>query len=252
MKKLNELANDLIYGDMVYKLAAQENIGLTEARYLLSQMSFTEYRKLSEDNTTIVPPSGTPIGPTSQGSQQKPAANAAKATWTGKGPLSVGMTVGLKGPNGLPVPGEVSQVDMSAKGVKVKNPTTGQTEWMNIDALQPFMAATGGATQNIQPGAQPTQEEMDLVRLRELAGIKENCSGGATGAGAIAIAPVSMGKVKRRQPAEEALKSEYTPKGPAKTVVGDTKPSQASGKLSADLAASGKVSASRTNNGRKR
>jgi hypothetical protein len=251
MKKLNELANDLIYGDMVHKLAAQQNIGLTEARSIISQMSFVEYRKLSEDNTTIVPPSGTPIGSTSQESQQKPAAGAAKATWTGKGPLSVGMTVGLKGPNGLPVPGEVSQVDMSAKGVKVKNPTTGQTEWMNVDALQPFMAA-GEKTQNIQPGAQPTQEEMDLARLRELAGITENCSGGATGAGAIAVAPVSLGKVKRRQPAEEALKNEYTPKGPAKTVVGDTKPSQASGKLSADLAASGKVSASRVNNGRKR
>ena len=183
----------------------------------------------------------------------------AKATWTGKGPIAVGMTVGLKGPNGLPTPGEVSQVDMGAKGVKVKNPTTGQDEWMNISTLQPFMAANTNTSQNVQPGtqaatsgSQTTEDVAKLKRLRELAGIKENCSAGATGAGAIAVAPVAVGKIKRRQSAEEALKPEYTPKSPAKTIVGDTKPSQASGKLSADLAASGKKAAGRINNGKKR
>jgi len=259
------LANDIIYGDMVHKLAAQRNIGLTEARTILSQMSFIDYRKLSEDNTSITPPSGNTLGPTTQNTQQQQA-NAptnAKSTWTGKGPINVGMTVGLKGPNGLPVPGQVSQVDMGAKGVKVKNPTTGQDEWMNMDTLQPFMAAGGNTSQNIQPGTQPpaqpgtqpTQEQQDvtdLSRLRELAGIKEECSGGATGAGSIAIAPAAMGKMKKRQYPEESLQAEYTPKTSAKTIVGDTKPAQASGKLSADLAASGKVSAGRINNGRKR
>jgi len=265
MKKLDMLANDIIYGDMVHKLAAQRNIGLTEARTILSQMSFIDYRKLSEDNTSITPPSGNTLGPTTQNTQQQQA-NAptnAKSTWTGKGPINVGMTVGLKGPNGLPVPGQVSQVDMGAKGVKVKNPTTGQDEWMNMDTLQPFMAAGGNTSQNIQPGTQPpaqpgtqpTQEQQDvtdLSRLRELAGIKEECSGGATGAGSIAIAPAAMGKMKKRQYPEESLQAEYTPKTSAKTIVGDTKPAQASGKLSADLAASGKVSAGRINNGRKR
>jgi len=253
MKKLNMLANDLIYGDMVHKLAAQKNIGLTEARALLSQMSFIDYRKLSEDNTAITPPSGNTLGPKVNQPQNQAPAGGAKSTWSGKGPITVGMTVGLKGPNGLPIPGEVSQVDMGAKGVKVKNPTSGQDEWMNMDTLQPFMAADGENGQNIQPGTQqPAQEQADLMRLRELAGIAENCSAGATGAGSIAVAPAAMGKVKRRQYPEESLQTEYTPRSSAKTIIGDTKPAQASGKLSADLAASGKVTASRTNNGRKR
>jgi hypothetical protein len=167
--------------------------------------------------------------------------------WAGKGsPTQVGMTVGLKGPDGLPVPGEISQVDTAAKGVKVRNPTTGQEEWTNIDALEPF------DMQQNQPGQpnQPTMEEKDLQRLRQLAGIRENCSAGATGAGAIAVAPAAMGSVKRRQPTEEQ-KKEYTAKT-AKTIVGDTKPSQASGELSATLAANGRKTASRINNGRKK
>ncbi len=141
---------------------------------------------------------------------------------------------------------------------------------MNTNALQPFMAASKSPGQPGQPAApgqsaatqptqtpttQPTQEEQDvahLSRLRELAGIGENCSGGATGAGAIAMGSTPMGGMKKRQYPEESLNTEYTPKTAAKTIVGDTKPAQASGKLSADLAASGKASAGRTNNGRKR
>lgn len=257
MKKLDTLANDLIYGDMVHKLATQRNIGLTEARVAIAEMSFKEYRNLEEDNTAITPPSGNTLGPNTQNTQQQQAnAPGAKSTWSGKGPVTVGMTVGVKGPNGLPAPGEVSQVDMGAKGVKVKNPTTGQDEWMNIDTLQPFMAANEPGSQNIQPGTQqPTQEEQDIAglsRLRELAGIAENCSGGATGAGSIAISPAPMGKIKKREYPEESLQTEYTPKTAAKTIIGDTKPHQATGKLSADLAASGKVAAGRINNGRKR
>jgi hypothetical protein len=61
-----------------------------------------------------------------------------------------------------------------------------------------------------------------------------------------------MGGMRKRQPTVEVVKKEYTPKEPAKTIVGDTKPSQASGELSANLAARGKKSAGRTNNGFKR
>ncbi len=267
MKKLDMLSNDLIYGDIVRKIAAHHNIGLTEARVIASEMSFKEYRLMSEANgdNVITPPSGNTLTPTvNQPANQQPTGGA-KSTWTGKGPITVGMTVGIKGPNGLPLPGQVSQVDMGANGVKVKNPSTGKDEWMNTNTLQPFMAASNPAQagqaaqpnpQNSQPNTtQPTQEEQDvahLTRLRELAGIGENCSGGATGAGAIAMGPTPMGGMKKRQYPEESLTPEYTPKTSAKTIIGDTKPAQASGKLSADLAASGKVSAGRTNNGRKR
>jgi len=261
MIKGDRIINALAYGDAVEKLAKERNVGLTEARMILSQMSFIEYRNLEE--AIITPPSGQTIAPTA--APQKAGAAAAapqqmKAIWPGKGaPVEVGMTVGLKGPNGLPVPGQVSQVDAGAKGVKVKNPTTGQEEWANMNSLEPFMAQAGQGQniqpgqQTVQPGQQPTAEDIsDLARLRELAGIKEDCSGGATGAGAIAVAPVAIGKVKRRQPTEEQIKKEYTPKEAAKTIVGDTKPNQASGELSANLAVRGKKTASRTNNGFKR
>jgi len=240
----------LIHDMVVHDLAKDKNISINEAKKVISEMSFLEYHNLVEAGTAIVPPSGQTIAPAT--SQQKPATGPSKmkAIWPGKGaPVEVGMTVGLKGPNGLPVPGQVSQVDMAAKGVKVKNPTTGQDEWANMDNLEPFMAQDD-QNQTIQPGTQ--QDTNDLARLKELAGIRENCSGGATGAGAIAIAPAAMGAVKKRQPTDEQLKKEYTPKEAAKTIVGDTKPNQASGELSANLAVRGKKTASRSNNGFKK
>lgn len=241
MIKNDTIINAIAYGDILHRIAAERNVGLTEAKLILEEMSFREYKNfIDEAGSAIVPPSGNTISPTSQPNtqQNKPAAPA-KATWAGKGsPLGVGMTVGLKGPNNVPIPGEVSQVDTSGNGAKIKDPTTGKVEWVNIDDLEPFMASTQG---------QPTQEGQDIARMRQLAGISENCSAGATGAGAIAIAPTSMGTVKRRQSAEEALTPEYTRKTAAKTVIGDTKPNQASGKLSADLAASGKRTARRPN-----
>lgn len=220
----------------------------------IRESTFRDY--VAEAGVQIAPPSGQTIAPsgpannTAQGTQTS-GANNVKAIWPGAGaPLQQGMTVGLKGPNGLPVPGTVSQVDQAAQGAKVKNPTTGQDEWYNNDDLEPFMAQGAGTPQ-------PTAEDTDLIRLRELAGlgnIKENCSAGATGAGAIAVAPAAMGKKKpiKREYTQEAVPVEYKPKEPAKTIIGDTKPNQATGKLSADLAARGRPSAGRTNNGFKK
>jgi len=244
---LKDLSNNELHNIIVSNLAEDRNITLEEAKKVVSGLSFAEYHKLSEAGT-ITPPSGNTIGPTTTPNTSSSPAPA-KSTWTGKGPINVGMMVGLQGPDGVPVPGEVNQVDQGARGVKIKNPTTGQDEWLNMDDVQPYMVNS----QNTNTQTQPTAEDVEgLSRLRELAGIKENCSGGATGAGAIAIAPAAMGSVKKRQPTDEELKTEYTPKHAAKTIIGDTKPNQASGKLSADLAASGKKSAGRINNGRKR
>ena len=267
MIKGDRIINALAYGDAVEKLAKERNVGLTEARMILSQMSFIEYRNLEEAGVSITAPSGNIIGPTTSGQQnlsQQNTATAAKSPaqmksiWPGLGaPVEVGMTVGLKGPNGLPVPGQVSQVDAGAKGVKVKNPTTGQEEWANIDSLQPFMAGSDKG-QNIQSGTQSTQQPTaedvnDLARMRKLAGIKEDASCGATGAGAIAVAPAAMGKVKKRSDSVEESPSLEHPEAGRKTIVGATGP-QASqiGKLSANNAARGKKTASRANNGFKK
>ena len=242
----DKIIQDMLFSDIVEKFAGDRNIEIAEARSMISQLSFGEYHSLLE-GSTIVPPSGNTIGPSAQA--QKPgttgastAPSSAQSTWTGKGPVQIGMTVGVNGPNNTPTPRSVSKVDSNTNGVVVKDPVTGKEETMNMSDLQPFMVQKG-QTQNIQPGA-PTTEDSQLMRLRELAGIKENCSAGATGAGAIAIAPAAMG-TKKRQATDEELKKEYTRTTPAKTIVGDTKPSQASGELSANLSASGKGSANR-------
>lgn len=236
---------DNLFSDMIVQnLAEARSISLEDARKEMPNLSFLEYYMLSEANgTSIVPPSGNTISPSTQGTIASKSPSQVKPMWPGKGaPVETGMTVGLKGPNGTPVPGEITQVDATAKGVKVKNPTTGQDEWMNMDTLEPFAAGTNQSSQNVTS----TEESKELVRLRELAGIKENCSAGATGAGAIAVAPSTMGKVKKRQETTESLpKKEYTRTAPPKTIVGDTKPMQNSGELSATLVANGKPSASR-------
>lgn len=43
------------------------------------------------------------------------------------------------------------------------------------------------------------EEDIDLERLTKLAGVEETASGGATGAGAVASGPVSVGGMKRRE-----------------------------------------------------
>jgi hypothetical protein len=257
MNKLNRMVSSMIFETILEKIVSENNITIEEARNIASKLSFREYVRLSEAGSAIIPPSGNTIGPSANATAPS-GSNTTGSPWPGNGaPVEVGMTVGLKGPNGLPVPGQVSQVDMAAKGVKVKNPSTGQDEWQSLDTLSPFMASDSNTLPqtNTNPTNQPqvaTEEAADLARMRKLAGIKENCSAGATGAGSIVIAPAAMGGVKRREPTDEELKKEYTRTEPAKTIIGDTKPHQASGELSANLAASGMKSAGRANNGMKK
>jgi len=274
MKKLDKLANDMIYGDMVKRIAEERNIDLTEARIIVSEMSFKEYQ-LAEQ--TVPAPSGSTIGPTGPSaaptSNQNDAANQAAAAGTSGGvkgvfvkgiPPQKGMIVSLRSRAGVPIPGTIKDIDLGKNGVVVTNPETKKEEWMNITTLQPYMVGgkptpaapgqPGNQTDAQQAAAQTGRvtEDAELSRMLQLAGVQENCSGGATGAGSIAMAAKPLGKLKKREYPEESLKPEYTAKEPAKTIIGDTKPNQASGKLSADLAASGRRAAGRINNGRKR
>ena len=66
-----------------------------------------------------------------------------------------------------------------------------------------------------QLNAQYGKVDEDLARMRELAGIKETASGGATGAGAIASSPSAMNGVQKRNPSiygQTKLKKKPTPK----------------------------------------
>lgn len=372
----NPRITDLMFESTIAKLAKDRGITIEESRLEISKMSFSQYLNLIEASANISSPSGQTIGP-SAAKQASPTSNTQvpqtapakqQVMWNGPGaPIEKGMTVKLKGPNGLPVAGVISQVDQSAHGVKVKNPITGQDEWHGNDDLEPYAGGdtvpgatpqaaglhqqqvaeeisrmqqlanigedtghdagsyphdfsnfqqdaqaaghrivaqpqddTGNMTQNFQvhdsngnqvgywDGAQgsgiiakspedyqqrignkgmssynrdqyqkdvssipaPSMSE-EISRMRQLAGIAEDASGGASCAGGIATAPVAMGAMKKRTQVEEGPSEEYTP-GVAKTVAGDTKPNQATGRLSANLAARGKKTASRINNGFKK
>jgi len=234
MIRHDRIINSLIHGDMIHKLADARNIGLSEARMLISQMSFNEYRSLDEASADIIPPSGKPLSPTTTPGQQS-------------SPPPSGSQPAAAGPTPVKTP------PSDPRGVQVRNPQTGKMEWMKPSTpAQPGQAAQPGAQAAAGLQAQAVSEDKELARMKQLAGIKEDSSGGASCAGGIAVAPMPMGGVKRRQPTNEQQPKEYTAKEAPKTIVGDTKPGQASGELSANLAVRGKKTASRTNNGFKK
>lgn len=227
MIRNDRIINSLIHGDAVEKLIKENNIDVTEARAMISEMSFKDYCALDEASADIVPPSGKPLSPTGPGGEPP----AAPGT-----PIKPGTTpANPPGQQSQPAATAPTPVKPAAdpRGVQVKNPQTGKMEWMKP---------------SVDQSGKPVAEDKELARMKQLAGIVEDGSCGGISASSIAVAPKSMG---RRQPTDEKIKKEYTPEV-AKTVVGDTKPSQASGELSANLAVRGKKTASRTNNGFKR
>jgi hypothetical protein len=244
----NHEINSLKYDNLMESIAKEKGISMEKAKQDISEMKFSDYLRLLEASN-IIPPSGQTITPTTQPTQNAApvpgASNKPVVSWPGKGtPMQSGMTVGVKGSGNMPVPGEITQVDQGAKGVKIKNPTTNQEEWYNDADVQPYMTGAQGQMQQQpqQTNTQVTAEDVELTRMKTLAGITETASCGGTSAGAIATAPASMG-VKRREKTDEEI-----PTMP-KTIVGDTKPNQASSKLSNDLVKRKLKSAGRKDNG---
>jgi len=253
MKLKNDptIAN-LMHDNVVEKLAKIKGISLDESRDTVSSMSFSQYHELCEASADIPAPSGQTISPSAAAPATQQQPQGKQRMFVPGQPVLPGMTVGVNDATGRNrVPGTVSNVDKATNTVKVMDPKTGQTTTHGINDLGAIAAKA-----TVQPNQQVSQQvgqqmAEELSRLRQLAGIAEDASCGASGAGGIATAPMPMGKVKRRQPVEEVQAKEYTPTV-AKTVVGDTKPSQASGELSSTLAANGKKTASRINNGFKK
>lgn len=259
MIKNDSVINALLYGDIVEKVSKKYNVTITEARNIMSSISFVDYVKLIEASADIVPPSGNAVGQQQPNSSQKQMSNTPQKqssntppTWTGKGTPTIGMTVGLQGPNNVPTPGVISKVDMSTKGVTVKDPVTNQETTMNLDALQPFIANMQDKSQQNVNQMQQTTEQKELLRLRELAGIKEDASGGASCAGAMgASTPVPLSgsnMIKRKKVEVEESPSLEHPIVGRKSIHGDDSHT-ASGKLSANNVMRGKKTASRKNNG---
>lgn len=227
--KLHKLA----YGDILDIIAESGNLTKSQASDVLRGMSFSEYSSLLE--TGIIPPSGNRIGASGPTKPQPsptlrtgaPNPQGGNDAWDGKSPLRPGMNVGISDDKGNIGSVEVKQVDTAANGTKVFNPATGEVEWRNNDELEAMLG-----------------EEISIIK--RLAGLGEMCSAGATGVGGITT---SIPAKRKKTEEGTALKKEYSRTSPAKTIIGDTKPAQASGELSANLAASGKKTASRPNNG---
>ena len=216
----DKIINSLLY-DSAVDLLIKNNMSISEAKSIVSKMSFLEHKKLVEASADIVPPSGKPISqpqsPGTPASQQKATA-----------PSSVQPPPSAK-PAGTPA-------TTDPRGVQVRNPATGKMEWM---------------TPTDPANAQQVAENRDLARMRKLAGIVEDSSCGATSAGAIASSPASVGKIKRRSPVEESPSLEHPIAG-NKTVQGATAEKTPAGTLSANLAVRGQKTATRKNNGFKR
>jgi len=255
MIKNDPVIQNMIHGDILKKIAEEHKASPSQSKKIFGSMSFLEYIQyqtpelVAEQN--ITPPSGqtigTATGPTSTSTTNQPSAQQPKPapkTWSGTGPLQKGMMVTVKNMSGQagkpPMPMSVTTFDQSTGQVEVEDPTRpGQKTSYNIKDIGAYATAT--------------TESAELSRLKQLAGISESCSSGATGAGNIAVAIGETGSmIRRRTTTEERWAREYTPRESAKTIVGDTKPAQASGELSANLAANGKKTASRTRNGFKK
>lgn len=209
---------ELQYDSIIEYLMESKSISLDEAKTIITGLSFKEYHSLIEANAQIIPPSGRIISPQQVGSTA-PAAG-----------------------QGVPVPKAPGAPIQPGDGNSPVLP--GQQVQGDVEQLVP-----PGQQIPVPPGQpQPTAETQMIQRLRELAGIKETCSAGATGAGAVAIAPASMGSMRKRE-VDEAPKKEYVRTAPPKTIIGDTKPQQASGELSSTNAVRGLPTATRKNNG---
>ena len=177
MIRHDRIINSLIHGDMVHKLADARNIGLSEARMLISQMSFNEYRSLDEASADIIPPSGKPLSPSGPGG----APPAATTPGQQSSPPPAGSQPAAAGPTPVKTP------PTDPRGVQVRNPQTGKMEWMKpTTPAQPGQAAQPGAQAAAGLQAQAVSEDKALARMRQLAGIKEDGSSGASCAGGIA------------------------------------------------------------------
>ena len=236
---LNDSQIDMmINGNILDTIAERHGVDAVQARSILSEMSFLEYMSLTEN--TVTPPSGQQVGSKSSGTGTTSTGPNNKIWANPNAPITAGMTVGVKDPKGQVMPMQVSQVDQNASGVKVRDMTTGKEEWYNKEQL----ATMGMTTENDENGV-TGEDEAELTRILELAGISEMSSAGSSCAGAIATGPTAMGATRKRSQESVSLDNEHKRETPYKSIIGDTKPAQASGQLSANLAASGKPTARR-------
>lgn len=264
MLRNNSTITDLIYENIVEKLANLKGISINESKDAISKMSFKQYHKLVEANGANIPspsgagtigPQGTSSGTTVPSSDpSKPPTGKPAVAWSPGMPVLPGATVGVNGMNGKKIPGTVSNVDKSKNTVDVTDDTTGQITTHGINDLSAIAAKQGiqqTQQQPQQPGQQQAQQmEEELSRLKQLAGIAEDGSCGGTGAGAVGGGvPVSLGGTKRRQPVKEVDAVEQQMNG---TLAGDIgNAHKASEKLSANLVKGNKPAAGNAGNGKR-
>jgi len=285
MNKLtdNYKITSLAYEDVIPQFAKRYMLTIEEAKEVVKNLSFSEYASLLKE--AIVPPSQQTPGQTQvnqpgQTTGTTGPSSGVKVSYAGQGtPIQTGMQVGIKNPKtGLNMPNEVVKYDMTTKAVTVKDPTTGQQQTYNEKDLLPLAADgqttapqqnTGGSSGNPMPRTTSALQglmqsydygDKEIKRIRELAGIKEDGSGGGCGAGGMAgggtttagnIAGVAqpLGKIKKRQPQHEEIRTPDPKRNVS--IQGKIDPNAATGELSTNLANRKMKTASRKNNGKK-
>lgn len=259
------------YADIVEVLSTRYQISLAEAAEVVKDLTFSEYNALLEASADIPSPSGqATISP--QPSTGTSSGKDASVQWAGKGtPVQQGMAVGIKDQQtGLVTPHQVTKTDGQG-GVTVTDPKTGQAATYNEQDLQPLISKPGQSqpsTQNPnQKGiANPMPQtsaalgslmqshdygDQELTRILELAGLKEDGSGGCSGAGGMGGGATTAGNIASASAPIGSLKKRYkqAEESSDKTVSGKIDPKGSSNELAQKLADRKMKSATRHHNG---
>jgi hypothetical protein len=227
----NPKIDSLKYNDPVSRLMENE-----DTRSVIASMSFGDYHRLIEASADIVPPSGVKVGgraPVVNQPQQvqQPQQNTAKVVPPAGAQAPGGAVVGMN----PQVPTQQGQPANAAKAVGAEAqkllPPGVKVPMMPAKpgVVPPGQVAVPGqpapAGQGLPPVVAPTQEEVELRRLRELAGLGEEGSAGGIGSAAVSVGadavrklPVRNTTVRKRT--EESPSLEHPDAG-RKTVPGD-------------------------------
>lgn len=289
----NYKIDSILYEDTIKVICEKYNINLDEANELIKNLSFTEYYQLITE--AVIPPSqqipgapqvnksNQPISPT--GSVGPQPGNQPIGNLQGSA-MQPGQTVGIKNDQGQIVPHQISNVDNSGNATVI-DPKTGEQTTHDMTELHSILGQAGnendGTDQSYNSNSSPDLShpmprtagalnslmqsvdygDKELQRLRELAGINEDASGGgcsaggmssgsngATVAGNIASVAKPLGQIrKRNQSQTEEIKT--TSDKHNVSIHGKIDPRGASGELSRRLADANMKTATRKNNGKK-
>ena len=95
-------------------------------------------------------------------------------------------------------------------GKKIEQGTLAKLAKGTYNVSKGALSKAGNVAKHLNSYVESSDSTNELNRIKTLAGIEETSSGGCTGAGAIASAPVSMGNIQKRTPTKSKTKTRKT------------------------------------------